>query len=334
MRVLIVKMSSLGDIVQTLPALHDLKAALPHATFDWLAEEAFAPLLETNAEGLADVIRIGLRRWRHSWLSAPTRAERRAFIARLQAHRYDAVLDFQGLIKSALVARRALLAPGGKRYTYGNRSEECGYEWPVRYMVDVPHPMPKRVHAVQRYRLLAAALYGGEPSGRPVYDLGCPRGGKGRDVMLAHGTTRADNEWPATDWIDIGRRLVANGWAVRLPHAGDVERAWAQGVCEGIGEGAQLMPRMSLAELPARMAEMAGVIGVDSGLSQLAVALDLPHVQLFSQPRAWRAGPVGTPHQLPVGGERAPDADAVWQAWQAVWAAAPRAVESAVGGGE
>lgn len=321
LRVLIVKLSSLGDVIQTLPAVHDLRAAHPEAVVDWVVEEGFAPLLRANADGLARVIAIAQRRWRRSRFSAATRAERARFAEELRAQRYDAVIDFQGLIKSALVARTARLTASGLRYTYGNASEACGYEWPVRYMVNRPIAMPRRVHAVQRYRLLAAGALGYEPQGRAVYDLRCPTGGQGREVMLVHGTTRPDNEWPAERWIELGRRLAAAGWPVCIPHASDAERAWAEAACAAIGPSAQVLPRMSLAELPQRMAACGGVIGVDSGLSHLAVALDLPHVQVFSQPRAWRAGPLGTPHQRAVGGEQAPDVNEVWQAWQDVWAA-------------
>src|SRR5690606_4987885 len=108
------------------------------------------------------------------------------------------------------------------------------------------------------------------------------------------------------------------GLRVCVPHAGEAERLRAAQIVEALGSGALLLPAMSLAELPQRMAACGGVIGVDSGLSHLAVALDLPHVQLFSQPRAWRAGPVGREHQRAVGGERAPTVDEVWDAWQAV----------------
>ena len=110
--------------------------------------------------GIERILPIAERRWRRRLFGADTLRERRAFKAELQRERYDAVIDFQGLIKSALVARRARLAPGGHRYTYANRSELCGYEWPVRFMVDRPLPMERRVHAVRRYRLLAARALG------------------------------------------------------------------------------------------------------------------------------------------------------------------------------
>lgn len=323
MRILIVKLSSLGDVIQTIPALHDLRAADAGAVVDWVVEEAFAPLLAANVDGLARVLPIAQRRWRKNRFDAQVRAERSAFVQRLREQRYDAVIDFQGLVKSALVARSARLAPAGHRYTYGNASEACGYEWPVRYLLDHPVPMPRRVHAVQRYRLLAAAVQGREVSGPPVYDMRCRIDRGSRDIMFAHGTTRADNEWPLDGWIAIGRRLLDAGLRVCVPHAGEAERLRAAQIVDALGSGALLLPAMSLADLPQRMAACGGVIGVDSGLSHLAVALGLPHVQLFSQPRAWRAGPVGREYQRAVGGERAPTVDEVWDAWQAVWACRP-----------
>lgn len=136
-----------------------------------------------------------------------------------------------------------------------------------------------------------------------------------RGVVLAHGTTRPDNEWPEALWLALGRKLAQQGYRIWLPQAGGDELALANRLATAIGPQAAVWPRLSLAQVMDRMATASGVIGVDSGLSHLAVALDLPHVQIFSQPRAWRAGPVGKRHQLAVGGDSAPDLDAVWQAW-------------------
>ncbi len=322
MRVLIVKLSSLGDVIQTLPVLHDIHEHVGGATVDWVVEEAFAPLL-AEVDGVDRLLPLAERRWRRRVFGVDTLRERRAFKARLQRERYDAVIDFQGLIKSALVARRARLAPGGHRYTYANRSELCGYEWPVRFMVDRALPMERRVHAVRRYRLLAARALGYDFADAPprVHWRFRPQPSITRDVMLAHGTTRSDNEWPEAGWGEVGRRLVAAGHRVVLPQAGAAEAGRVARLAAAIGTGVEVLPPMPLDALARRMAACAGVIGVDSGLSHLAVALDLCHVQIFSQPRAWRAGPVGSAHQLAVGGDAAPTADEVWAAWRQAWAA-------------
>jgi heptosyltransferase-1 len=324
MRVLIVKLSSLGDVVQTMPVVHDILAAFPRAQIDWVVEEAFAPLVQ-EVSGVRRVLAIAQRRWRKSWFSAPTKAERAAFTQLLQAQDYDAVIDFQGLIKSALVARSAQLAKGGFRATYANASELCSYEWPVRWLLDRLVPMPKRIHAVARCRLLAAKALGYSTEGAATYPLmawiSASATQERLGVVLAHGTTRADNEWPESQWIALGQMLIAQGHTVELPRAGALELARVQRIADALGQSAHIWPALTLAEVARRMATCSGVVGVDSGLSHMAVALDVPHVQIFSQARAWRAGPVGCAYQVAVGGNAAPGVDAVWNAWQKVQAA-------------
>ena len=328
MRILIVKLSSLGDVIQTMAVVPDLLAVFPDAQIDWVVEEAFAPLV-ARVRGLRAVLPIAQRRWRKSYFSAATRAQRRSFYARLGQDAYDAVIDFQGLIKSAWVARAARLLPGGFSATYANGSDACSYEWPVRHLLKRSLPMPQRIHAVARYRLLAAKALGYDgqallqaPAG---YDWDfaalAPAVDRLPEVVLAHGTTRADNEWPDTCWLDLAQKIVAAGFSVGLPHAGARELARVQLLAESLGPMASVWPAQSLDALASRMAASAGVIGVDSGLSHLAVALDLPHVQIFSQDRAWRAGPVGRDYQRIAGGAQAPDVRQVWDAWQAAMAA-------------
>ncbi|RYF38197.1 MAG: lipopolysaccharide heptosyltransferase I, partial [Comamonadaceae bacterium] len=159
MKILIVKLSSLGDVVHTMPAVQDLRAALPGAQIDWVVEKGFAPLVR-RCEGVRRVIECELRRWRGAPLSAQTRAEWRAFRAELRADAYDAVIDLQGLAKSALVARLAQLSPQGKRYALANRTEGSSYEAPTRWVADVPITVEPRIHAVQRSRVLCAGALG------------------------------------------------------------------------------------------------------------------------------------------------------------------------------
>jgi len=315
--ILIVKMSSLGDVVQTMPVVHDLMCQFPHAKVDWVVEEAFAPLVQ-RLSGVQRVLPVAQRRWRKSRWNTATRKERQQFERGLHAQDYDAVIDFQGLIKSALQARSARLKPGGFNATYGNASDACGYEWPVKLLLQRGLPMPRRIHAVARYRLLAGMALGYQPEGAAVYSLHKPSAAAAPGVVFAHGTTRADNEWPEERWIELGLRLRAQGLRIGLPQCNDAELQRVQRIAAPLGDAADIWPRMPLPAVMDRMATSAGVIGVDSGLSHMAVALDLPHVQIFSQPRAWRAGPVGRRHQVAVGGECAPDTDAVWKAWAAV----------------
>ena len=321
MRVLVVKLSSLGDVIQTLPVLHDILARYPQAQIDWVVEEAFADLLRT-VPALTRVIPIAQRRWRRAPWSQDARRGWAAFWTDLHQQAYDVVIDFQGLIKSARVARGARLSPGGYSITYANASDWCAYEWPVRYMLKRCAPMEKTIHAVARYRSLAARAWGQNPgpvlADAPTYPWPVVRASHPRCIVLAHGTTRADNAWPMVAWLALAQRLVTEGWILALPQASDSEARWAVQMQSAIGNACLVWPRMGLADLRQRMAECGGVIGVDSGLGHLAVALDLPTVIIFSQARVARAGPIGHAHQTAVGGAAAPEPKAVWAAWQSV----------------
>jgi heptosyltransferase I len=316
LNILIVKLSSLGDVVHTMPAVQDLRAAFPQAAIDWVVERGFAPLVE-RCEGVRRAIPCELRRWRKAPLSPSTRSEWRAFRTDLRRDSYDAVIDLQGLTKSALVAHIARLAPGGKRYAMANRTDGSSYEAPTRWLADVAIALPAQSHAVQRGRELCATAFGYPLQGPPCFGLG-RHAARDDTVVLIHGTSRDDKCWPEAHWIALGQRLIAQGHALALPHGSNAERERSERLAATLGARAEVWPRLSLDALTGRMSRCAGAIGVDSGLSHIAVALDLPHVQIYNFDTAWRTGPLGDARQRSVVGSPAPDVDAVWHAWQAV----------------
>jgi len=316
-RVLIVKLSSLGDVVHTMPAVQDLREAFPEARIDWVVERGFAPLV-ARCEGVARVIPCDLRKWRKSPLARATRQEWRAFRSDLHAEPYDAVIDLQGLTKSALIAHMARLAPQGRRYAMANRTEGSSYEAPTRWVADVAVPVDPASHAVHRGRALCAQVFGYPLLGPPRFGLGRAGAVRGNTVVLIHGTSRKDKCWPEDHWIALGRRLLAQGHGLGLPHGSDAERASSQRIARALGPQAEVWPRLSLDALTERMARCAGAIGVDSGLSHIAVALDLPHVQVYNFDTAWRTGPLDAVRQRSVFASPTPGVDAVWAAWQAV----------------
>ena len=291
MNILVVKLSSLGDVVHAMPAVQDLRAALPDARITWVVERGFAPLVR-RCEGVARAIPCELRKWRRAPLARETRLEWRAFRADLGAEAFDAVIDLQGLTKSALIARMAPLAPGGRRIAMANRTEGAGYEAPTRWVADVAYAMEPHSHAVQRSRDLCAAAFGYQPAGAPRYGLGQAGAQRDDTVVLVHGTSRADKCWPEEHWLELGRRLVGQGHAIGLPHGSEAERQRSERLALALGPRAEVWPRLSLDALTERMAHSAGAIGVDSGLSHIAVALDLPHVQIYNFATAWRTGPL------------------------------------------
>ena len=320
MRILIVKLSSLGDVVHAMPVVHDILAARPQALIDWVVEPGFAPLLR-RVDGVNGVIECALRRWSKAWWTSAVRVEWRAFRSRLRAHRYDAVLDLQGLTKSALIARVA----HGLSYGLANRTDGASFEAPARWLVDHAIRIEPHIHALDRSRELAARALGYGAHGPPQFGLraASSRTSGASTVVFVHGSSRDDKLWPEAAWIELGRRVIAQGWRVALPHAGDVEQARALRLQLALGERAEVWPPMNLDALVDRMGGTQGVVGVDSGLSHIAVALGLPHVQLYNFPTAWRTGPQpvhGQRHQVSVEGQPVPSIDAVWAAWCGVTA--------------
>ena len=347
MKILIVKLSSLGDVVHTMPAVQDICRALPHAQIDWVVEPGFAPLVQ-RCQGVHRVIPCAQRAWRKSWWTAATRAAWRAFKAELAQVQYDAVIDCQGLAKSAIVARCAALTATGKRYAMANRTDGSGYEAATRWLADVAIDMPPHVHAVQRGRLLCAQALGytllasaslPEPGSSAyieqyglVVHINTAQPAMqfiaNKTIAFIHGTSRADKCWAADRWLQLGQLLIAQGYSVALPHGNEQEQARSQLLAQQLNtvahaQAAHVWPRLPLDVLTERLAQCAGAIGVDSGLSHIAVALNLPHVQIYNFDTAWRTGPQGLPKQLSVFAQPQPSVDQVWAAWLQV---APNAV--------
>jgi len=326
LKILIVKLSSLGDVVHAMPAVQDIRAALPDARIDWVVERGFAPLVR-RCEGVQRVIACELRRWRKAPLGAQTRNEWRAFRDELRADAYDAVIDLQGLTKSALVARVARLAQGGKRFALANQTEGSSYEAPTRWVADVAIRVEPHAHAVARSRELCARALGYDAPGALRYGLRSHAAGQaahdgGHCVALIHGTSREDKCWPQAHWLDLGQRLVTAGFTLGLPHGSDAERERSERLARALGGSAQVWPRLDLGQLTDRLAACAGAIGVDSGLSHIAVALQLAHVQIYNFDTAWRTGPPPDGRQRSVYAQPTPSVEAVWQAWREVKAIA------------
>jgi heptosyltransferase-1 len=327
LRVLIVKLSSLGDVVHAMPAVQDLRRAHPEARIDWLVEPAFAPLVR-RVDGIGEVIAAPLRKWRGAWWQGAVRKEFGALRRRLATARYDAVIDLQGLTKSALLARLARLAPGGHRYGLGNRTDGAGWEPAARWLVDRPIRVEPHIHALDRSRRVVAAAFDLALDAPPRYGLrarpaAAPAGAP--TVAFVHGSSRDDKLWPQSHWVTLGKRIVNAGWRIALPQANEAEQTRAEMIAASLqferAPQVEVWPTLALDAVLDRLAAVQGVIGVDSGLSHIAVALGLPHVQIYNHPTAWRTGPLpahGNARQLAVEGRHVPTADAVEAAWQRV----------------
>lgn len=318
-RVLIVKLSSLGDVVHAMPAVQDVRRAWPNLHIDWVVERAFAPLV-ARCEGVEHIIPVDLRRWRKAPFADPTRQAWRAFRADLTAHAYDVVVDLQGLTKSALVARLARLTPLGQRYAMANRTEGSGYEAPTRWVADVAVRLEPHVHAVQRARLVCAKAFSYQVDGPARFGLVAhPIAMERPTVALVHGSSRADKQWPRTHWLELGRQLNAQGFRVALVHGNAPEREASDALARGL-QDAVVWPGMELDALIDHLAACVGVVGVDSGISHIAVALGVPHLQIYNFDTAWRTGPqdLGARPQISVYAMPHPTIDAVWEGWESL----------------
>ena len=269
---LLIKMSSLGDVVHALPAVSD--AAAHGVTFDWVVEEAFADI-PARHPGVGNVLPIGWRRWRRSLFS--NRGELRAFVARLRSAHYDLILDAQGLIKSGVVT--ALARGGAKAGLSGHSAREGAAALFYERRIEVA----KDQHAVDRVRQLFAAALGYElPAG---LDFGIARPAPrsthtgGGTCVLLHGTTWASKHYPEAMWIALARYAADAGLEVAVPWGNDAERACAERIAAS--SDATLWPRGSIAELMMRLQGATLAIGVDSGLAHLGAALNVPTVAIY-----------------------------------------------------
>lgn len=289
MRILVVKTSSLGDVIHTLPALTDAMRAMPYAMFDWAVEEGFQEVPGWHP-AVREVIPVALRRWRKSVSTALFGNEWRECKRRLRDNHYDCVIDAQGLLKSVWVARQAR-AP-----IYGldrNSVREPAAAWFYRYKFEVS----RNLHAVERVRSLFAQSLG--------YPLPDTRGDYGLDknffvdivpreqrVLFLHGTTRADKHWPESYWRQLATRVNAAGYRVLLPWGNDIERARAERIAANTNN-AHVLPRMNLSQLASEIATCKAVVTVDSGLGHLTAALDVPAIALYGSTDPAKIGTYG-----------------------------------------
>ncbi|MCX7898095.1 MAG: lipopolysaccharide heptosyltransferase I [Rhodocyclaceae bacterium] len=281
MRILLVKTSSLGDVVHALPVASDIRCQFPHAVIDWVVEEPFADLVRLHA-AVATVIPVAVRRWRRALGQAATWREiaayRRAVRQPLGAEfGYDYVIDCQGLVKSALLAACAR----GKKYGFADPREGL-----AALAYDAAVDVPRTAHAVTRNRLLAAGVLGYEIAAHePDYGLSVPpwRGGwlpKGDYAVFLTFTSRAEKEWQDAHWIALAKTLHEREMNCVLLGGSRAELERAQRLATHLPR-ATVAPWMPLGEVARLLAGARLAIGVDTGLTHLAAALGRPTVAIF-----------------------------------------------------
>ncbi len=292
---LIVKTSSLGDVIHAMPAVTEWCMQRPDARIDWVVEEAYAPLVRLHP-GVRRVIPVAWRRWRKALARRTTWREFATLRQALGETRYDAVIDAQGLLKSAVIAwlaghRRIGLDAASAREPLASRF------YTQRLCV------PWGLHAIERCRLLLAQA-GHYPPGETL-DYGVhlpgPSVGEPPRCVLLHGTAVAAKQWPEAHWRALATNLQAQGMVVELPHGNAEEEARAHRIAQDLPH-AVVPDRAPVDVMARRIARAQLVVGVDTGLLHLAAALQVPLVALFVQTDPAATGPRGAGALTVLGG--------------------------------
>lgn len=332
MRVLIVKTSSLGDVIHTLPALTDAANALPAVKFDWAIEEAFAEIPSWHP-AVDRVIPVALRRWRRSPLQSFGSPEWKRCKQALRKYHYDAVIDAQGLLKSAWLSRFV------KAPRYG-MDRESAREGLASLFYHHKLSVPRDMHAVERTRLLfSLALKYPLPESRGDYgvraNLCRPADELPPGLLFFHGTARAEKLWPEDYWVTLGEHAAGAGLRVWLPWGDEVEQARAERIAAQL-DNAQVLPRLDLRGLASMLLQVRTAVAVDTGLGHLSAALDVPTVSLYGPTKASLVGAYGdnqvhlsSPASSSASAEEAMRAITPDHCWRAVSSLLPAASDTA-----
>lgn len=273
MKVLIVRLTSMGDVVQTLPAIEDASRAIPSATFDWVVEEGFADIPQWHPQ-VERVIASHLRRFKH----ALKNKELGGLYREIRAEKYDFVIDLQGEMKTAMLARLAR----GQRIGYNSRSV---HEWGAQAAYHRRVNVPKGRHSITRMReLMAKALeydllsdhveYGVDRARlpEPVIDL------PANFVVLVHATSWSSKNWHEEKWTKLASIAHDYGFTPILAWGSEDERERAARIAGKVGV---VLPELSIAQKAAIISRAKAVVGLDTGLTHIAAAFGVPGVSLY-----------------------------------------------------
>ena len=278
MKVCVIKTSSMGDVIHTLPALTDAQKAIPSLSIDWVVEENFAEIPRWHS-AVNRVLPIALRRWRKSPFSIQTRNEWKNYRTLLQAENYDAVIDAQGLIKSALFATRFAQ---GVKHGYDRQSIR---EPLASFFYDKKYAISYQQHAVERIRQLFAQSLGYElPQVQGDYGIArhfLHQTSEKNYVVFIHSTTRANKHWEESEWQKLIEKITAlSDCEIHLPWGNEQEKARAERLAQ-VHSNVLVFPKLTLTELAKQLANAKAVVSVDTGLAHLTAALDKPNITLY-----------------------------------------------------
>ena len=291
MKILLVRVSSLGDVLHNLPMVADLLRRHPGAAIDWVVEEGYVSLVRLNPH-VRKIIPWALRRWRKGLGKPETRAEIKAFFRTLREEEYDYVFDTQGLLKTGVIMGAARMRKGGKKVGLANGSEGSGYEGISRIFHTDSIPLDPRTHAVARGRMVAGAALGYAVDTAPDFGLPAPQAAQRPAFLPAedyavffHGTARAAKKWADANWVALGHALAP--MPVLLPWGSEQELKDAQALAARI-PNARVLPKLSMMDAVKLAQHAALAVGVDTGLTHIAAAFVRPTVEIYCDSPKWK----------------------------------------------
>lgn len=311
-KILLVKLSSLGDILHNLPIVWDLRKRFPHSQIDWIVEEAYVDLLTPlqtteTFRGIDQIIPIALRRWRKKLFSFSTWQEFFVLRKTLQTVTYDVVLETQGLLKSALVCALAKKSDIAIVAGLGNATQHSGYEPVARLFYNQLAHVPVRCHAIDRSRWVMSSAFKWPVLNRddeppffypdqlikqlPILPIaGLQKVADGSllpYVVCFHSTARKAKRWPNEYWIELGKALSNQGYQLLFPWGNNAERTVSIRIASKV-PGAIVPRPFSIKEAYSLIAHATLTIGVDTGLTHLAATLGMPTVELYCDSPKWK----------------------------------------------
>ncbi len=300
MRILIVKSSSMGDVVHALPAAWDIAEHFPDARIDWVAEESFRDIPELSPF-VSEVVVTAFRRWQKAPFAAQTRAEVKQLKKRLRAGDYDLVIDMQGLVRTGLVAH----------WTKARRAAGFSFdtirEWPaaLAYSRGNRFRLVETMGAVNRYRVLAAAALGYQAKGRPRFGLRAvkenPLKNLGSYAVLAVNTSQDRKLWPEKNWVEVARKLRELDMKAVLFWGNGTEKERVERIASAVPD-AVVPDRMPLSLIASVLSDARLVIGVDTGITHLGAAMGRPTAGIFVQTSLEKVPVVGDGRYVNLGG--------------------------------
>jgi heptosyltransferase-1 len=311
--ILYIKTSSLGDVIHHMPAVAESRAHFPQSRISWLVEEAYAPLVALHP-GVDDIIPVAWRRWRRRLLAPQIWREIGDWRRRIGGKPFGTIVDTQGLIRTAVMSRFA----HGARHGYDSDSIR---EPLASRFYDVRHTVSRQLHAIERNRRLTALALGYASSGTVDYGLNraALRTGGERYAILLHGTARPEKEWPAANWIALGKQLSERGLELIVPWGNEAERARAMHIAEAVPH-ARVPDRLSVEQMARLIANAQCVVGGDTGFVHLAAAFGVSLVAIFSGTDPALTRPVGAGAIEVVGAKGVtPSAEEVGGALDKIW---------------